>query len=149
MSDPIWRRVLIHHSATVGNTERSWDAIRDFHVKERGWQDIGYHFGVGMDTTLGLWSIFPGRPLTMQGAHCPGQNREAIGVCFLGNFMLEEPSSSQLEAGADLITRLLHEWRIPSYSVYPHKKYRQTECPGDKFPMERLRSLVQTIEAFG
>ena len=66
-------KIIIHHSASPLIT--TVDDIRDWHVHNNGWSDIGYHYII-----LGDGSIEDGRPITKIGAHCKGKNRYSIGV---------------------------------------------------------------------
>jgi len=53
--------------------------IRKWHIEERHWRDIGYHYVIKRDGTLQL-----GRPLEQQGAHVKGHNKNSIGICLVG-----------------------------------------------------------------
>ena len=97
---PVWSQIILHHSAGRGVDAAAWEGIRRFHTapppEGRGWQDVGYHFGVGLDARL-HGTIFRGRPLTMAGSHCPGHNSTAIGICTLGDFTALPPPAAQLD----------------------------------------------------
>lgn len=77
--------IIVHCSATPvswmagSSTEAQAREIRRWHMQERGWRDIGYHFVIGRDG-----SMVPGRPLDRAGAHVRGHNRDTIGVCLIG-----------------------------------------------------------------
>lgn len=53
--------------------------IKRWHVHERGWSTIGYHWIIDRDG-----SIAPGRAETITGAHTQGRNQGSIGICLLG-----------------------------------------------------------------
>lgn len=55
------------------------EEIRKWHVEERGWSDIGYHYVIKRDGTLQL-----GRPIETKGAHAQGRNANSIGICLVG-----------------------------------------------------------------
>lgn len=135
-----WKRILIHHSATRGRGLAAWESIRRYHVQERGWQDIGYHYGVGVDRGDPL--LLFGRSVDTQGAHCPGQNRSALGVCFLGDFTKRGPEDAVLEFGADFLASLCRRFLLPADAIHPHRAFRATECPGRAFPMDELLERV-------
>lgn len=145
MSAPVtrWRRILVHHSAGVDTRECEAHGIRRYHVEARGWRDCGYHFLV--ERVGEGWVALMGRPLHWEGSHCPGQNREAIGVCFIGDFDEEGPPEQALDVGARLIAGLCAVLGIPLDEIHPHRAYRATECPGAAFPLERLRHLVGQV----
>jgi N-acetylmuramoyl-L-alanine amidase len=53
--------------------------IRRWHVRERGWKDIGYHWIIDRDG-----QVAPGRSETQVGSHVKGHNTGSIGVCLIG-----------------------------------------------------------------
>jgi hypothetical protein len=55
--------------------------IRRWHVQQRGWRDIGYHWVIDRDG-----AVAPGRKETEVGAHVEGHNRGTIGICLLGGY---------------------------------------------------------------
>ena len=71
--------VAIHCSATPPTMDIGVEKIRDWHVKENGWSDVGYHFII---TRNGI--VQPARPEEMQGAHAPKVNHRSIGICMIG-----------------------------------------------------------------
>ena len=137
---PTWTHILIHHSA--GDDARSLDleAIRHWHVDGRGWSDIGYHAVV--ERVGDAYVAVMGRPLVRAGAHCPGMNRRAIGVCLVGDFTSAPPPAEQLEVAADLVAGLCHVARISPEDVRPHRDFKNTACPGAVFPWELFVSMV-------
>ncbi len=48
--------------------------IQNFHIDDRGWADIGYHFLVGENG-----KVYEGRGWDRQGAHSPGFNNDGYG----------------------------------------------------------------------
>lgn len=68
------------------------------------------------------------------GAHTKGQNRVALGVCFLGNFVASPPSAAALAAMRALLDHLLATDRITAgYRLVAHRDApgAATICPGD------------------
>lgn len=127
--------IIIHHSFTKDNETVSWGAIRKFHVEDRGWKDIGYHFGV--EQVGREYEIFVGRMLTEQGAHCYGQNEYSIGVCIVGNFDIVPPPIDQWNLAVRLVRSLCTVFNIPKDQVYPHRKFAPWKtCPGRVFDMK-------------
>jgi hypothetical protein len=55
--------------------------IRRWHIQQRGWRDIGYHWVIDHDGAFA-----PGRAETEIGAHVEGHNAGTIGICLLGGF---------------------------------------------------------------
>ena len=55
------------------------DKIREWHVKDNGWDDVGYHHIITRSGT-----IEPARPEEMQGAHAPVVNYRSVAICMIG-----------------------------------------------------------------
>lgn len=83
------KKIIIHCS----NSEFGDVNEIDRWHRERGFSKIGYHFVItnGRLTPGGPYQaqddglIQFGRPITEQGAHCRGHNKDSIGVCLIGN----------------------------------------------------------------
>ena len=120
--------IVLHHAAT---RNCSPDEIHKIHINSNGWAGIGYHFYVRKDGT-----IYSGRPIDMQGAHVYNYNSQCLGVCFEGNFEIEEMPAAQIKAGQWLIKYIK--------SIYPkiifkrHKDLNATACPGRNFPFDKI-----------
>jgi len=129
--------IILHHSLTKDGETVSWGAIRHYHTIEKGWNDIGYHYGiekVGHDH-----EIFVGRMMTEQGAHCHGHNDYSLGICFIGNFDAEPPPSVQWDLGVRLVRSLLNVFSIEKMFVYPHRKFAPWKtCPGRQFDTKQF-----------
>lgn len=126
---------MIHHSYTEDSGTVSWGAIRDYHINENGWSDIGYHFGCEM--ARNDYEVFVGRPLTRQGAHCrhDGMNRKAVGVCLVGNYDEQPPSDKMLSVVANRVVQpIIQVFEIPLQNVVFHREHNpQKTCPGRSF----------------
>ncbi len=72
-------KIVIHCSATPPTMDIGAKEIRSWHVNERKWRDIGYHFVVRRSGEVEI-----GRPIEMQGAHARGHNSTSVGVCWVG-----------------------------------------------------------------
>lgn len=139
---PKWQRILVHHSASHDTEAMNSEAIRRYHIEERGWVDVGYHYLV--ENVHGVYVAVPGRSLGKPGAHCPGQNTVAIGVCLIGNFVAEAPSAAQLDKVSELCSELCLRFGIPVEEIHPHNRFRKTECPA-KVPVQEIRERVQRL----
>jgi len=71
--------IVIHCSATPETMDIGVEKIREWHVKDNGWDDVGYHHIITRDGT-----IEPARPEEMQGAHAPKVNHRSIAICMIG-----------------------------------------------------------------
>lgn len=104
--------------------------IRRWHVQERGWRDIGYHWVIDRDGT-----VAPGRPETEIGAHVEGHNRGTIGICLLGGYgaKADDPFERNFTtAQASAVSRLIDEIkdRTAIRDVSGHNDYAAKACPG-------------------
>jgi len=137
---PIWTHIMLHHSDSEDDRVVDWQEIRDWHINHNLWADVGYHYGVefiGND-----YEVLIGRPLTMNGAHCPGMNECAIGICLVGDFMKTSPNDQQLEVVTHRIIKPLMEiYDIPPARIVQHKDFRATDCPGKYFDIEKIRRM--------
>lgn len=125
----IVKRIICHHAeASVCSIED----IDRWH-KNNGWAGCGYHFLVRKDG-----SIYRGRPEDKLGAHTSNYNTGSLGVCFEGKYNTEEMPEVQLKAGQELIKYLLNKYNLSKTNVYKHKDFNNTDCPGNKFPFDKI-----------
>lgn len=89
--------LTIHCSFTPRDMDIGVAEIRDWHVNDNGWDDIGYHFVIRRDGTLE-----PGRPQHIAGAHVKGFNGTSIGVCMIGG---------KSETGHAIANYTFNQWR--------------------------------------
>lgn len=143
---PVWRRIIVHHSASEDGDARDATAIWRFHVEERGWASVGYH---GVVERIGnIYQFVSGRSLAMPGAHCPGQNELALGLCLVGDFTKQPPPMDQMRVAAEVCADWCGRFDIPSEEIHPHNRYRATLCPG-RVDIGMLRYLVDQIFLHG
>lgn len=105
-----------------------WKGVREFHLKERGWADIGYSFGVCPHSdSQGNGYVFEGRGLGREQAAQPGGNTTYYSVTLmLGDG--EHPTDVQINT-----VRELREWlhsKGNANTVKGHKDFFNTSCPG-------------------
>ena len=141
------RRVVVHHSGQPrvadyrGPETIQW--IQRFHMEERGWADIGYHFVIAPDG-----AIYEGRPLLYVGAHVKHQNAGSLGICVLGDFRKGEDTVPLRAARAlqELLTWCVDSLHIPPEAIYPHSAFSATECPGELVHLVRwFRPKLEAI----
>ena len=72
-------RIILHCTATPEGKHFDVDTIRRWHVKDRGWKDIGYHYVIYLDG-----SVHEGLPVEQTGAHTSGHNADSIGIVYVG-----------------------------------------------------------------
>lgn len=139
---PAWERILIHHSGARDTNGADWQAIARYHVQQRGWRAVGYHALV--ELYGGQYLVFDGRPTTMPGAHCPGQNELALGLCLVGDYSELPPPESQVRAAAEKCARWCAEYGISPDEIRPHRDFRATICPGE-VPVDEIRRLTAEL----
>ena len=141
--------IAVHHSASLIGT-LTWDRIRSIHVSERGFRDVGYHFGVWRDRSSGEFVVRLGRDTADTGAHVRGHNKHTIGVCFEGNFEEEEMPFAELQVGSRLVAELCERFSLNDQRIIPHRDFTgaATLCPGARFPIHGLRGLIRDYEGW-
>ncbi len=120
-------KIIIHCTATPEGRDVSLKEVRQWHTKERGWSDIGYHFLVLLDG-----SVEEGRPLERTGAHTKGHNWDSIGIAYVGGLDTEMNSKDtrndkQKDSLVDLLCQLKDAY---GGVIYGHNNYSTKACPG-------------------
>jgi N-acetylmuramoyl-L-alanine amidase len=120
-------KLIIHCSATPENRKVSVQTIREWHLA-RGWSDIGYHYVIGLDGT-----IANGRDLRIQGAHTRGENKNSLGICYIGGVELDgkTPKDTRTDAQKESLTELLLELKslFCDSVVHGHRDFSNKACP--------------------
>lgn len=110
--------------------------------KARGWNDIGYHYVIYLDGT-----IAKGREIDVIGAHCQGNNKDSIGICYVGGI------SAKTGKAADTMTAeqdmaFLELWNALKLIVgshielYGHNDFARKACPSFKV-QEKYKFLIE------
>lgn len=143
-----WAAIIVHHSATRTGNAAIFDKK---HREENHWEGVGYDFVIGNGTDSGDGQVevtFRWRG-QLTGAHCKTPNNWAnengIGICLVGNFEYTTPTARQMQSLLKLVRFLQNRYRIPKSRVYGHGSTpgaRVTDCPGSRFPMARLKSML-------
>ena len=115
------KRLILHHTATPQDTTVA--SIRNYHVNDLGWSDIGYHYLV--DYT---GKIYTGRPVERQGAHARGNNENSIGIVVIGNYDKSALSCESRRALGVLVSYM--EYRFGELGILGHREVGRTVCPG-------------------
>ena len=108
--------------------------IRRWHVEDREWRDIGYHWIIGRDGVM-----LPGRRETEIGAGVEGHNRGVIHVCLIGGHGSAGTdrfgahfTSEQDAALRQLIAQI--SARTPIRRISGHNEWAAKACPGFNVP---------------
>ena len=120
--------IIIHCSDSPISMDIGVDTIREWHVKERGFSDVGYHYVIKLDGT-----IEQGRSLDKMGAHCRGRNRHSVGVCYIGGRVEDstDPKDTRTPEQRKSLESLVKGLKIVFNisEVSPHYKYSTKTCP--------------------
>lgn len=150
---------FVHHTVNANDyTEAEVPgilrSIYAYHVKSRGWSDIGYNFLV--DRFGRIWEgRYGGVDKNVVGAHTLGYNDYAFAMSAIGNFDVVEPSDVMLRAYGSLFA-----WKLALNGVDPastaqqvgkktfaaisgHRDAGSTACPG-----KYLYAKIPTIRTY-
>ena len=122
------KKIIVHCSATREGQDIGIDTIREWHVNDRGWSDIGYHYVIELDGAVKI-----GRQVERTGAHTVGHNADSIGICYVGGVESDgitpkdTRTDSQKLSLLNLITVLKSMY--PEAVVYGHRDFSTKACP--------------------
>jgi hypothetical protein len=141
-----WRWIIVHHSDTTTGGAAAFDKMH----RAKGWDELGYDFviGNGSDTADGQIEIGPRWTKQKIGAHAKTSdnrfNEYGIGICMVGNFMVERPTPAQLRSLDKLIAYLMITYHITPDNILGHGDTKPTDCPGKyvNLPMIRRQSAA-------
>lgn len=140
------QEVVVHHSwsptAAQYKGKATWAAIRNYHMQERAWSDIGYHFGIGPDESI--WML---RDYRRSGAHVLNRNAHTIGVAMVGNFDVEDPMANGLPVAAQVVRVLVDRFKLKPEHIRFHREFADKTCPGTRIALAAFRKLVMGTTA--
>ena len=121
-------KIIVHCSATREGQNIPVETIRKWHVDGRGWSDIGYHFYIDL-----YGEIHKGRDIAKIGAHCKGQNRNSIGICYCGGVEADgkTPKDTRLDCQKDALNAVLRTLKAmyPEAIIHGHRDFSNKACP--------------------
>ena len=121
--------IILHCSATREGQDVKAKTIKQWH-KERGFDDIGYHYVIDLDGT-----IEKGRDEALVGAHCKGHNATSIGICYVGgcdkNMKPKDTRTpEQKRSMLSLVRKLVNKYKIPVTQIWAHHDFdKHKACP--------------------
>ena len=138
---------FVHHtvnanSYTAAQVPGIIQSIYAYHVKSRGWRDIGYNFLV--DRFGRIWEgRYGGVDRPVVGAHTEGYNSNSFAGSAIGNFDIAAPPQPVIDAFASLMAWKLSLHGVPASaknvrigkrvfasSIMGHRDTKATACPG-------------------
>lgn len=156
---------FVHHTVnandyTAAEVPGIIRSIYAYHVKSRGWRDIGYNFLI--DKFGRIWEgRYGGVDRAVVGAHTENYNDYGFGVSAIGNFEIAKPGSAIVQAEGALFA-----WKLSLYgvsaaatnvaigprtfvsSIMGHRDTKSTACPGKylykKIP--KIRKLAASLQ---
>lgn len=121
------RRIYFHTIDKPGLTE--WGEVRRWHVEERGWSDVGYHWYIRKDGT-----IEPGRAENVIGAGVAGHNTGSLHIALEGDGDTERWTGAQERAFMGLCREIASRYGIPVDEIRGHREEPKggggKTCPG-------------------
>lgn len=137
--------VIVHHTERPTGAQYAGmptiQAVRRYHVEERGWSDNGYHIMVGPPG-----DIFLCRPLELEGAHTLGQNAHSVGLSYVADFDTEAPAAhAGLAVGQRLVAAMLGRWSLGLEAIRFHREFAVKSCPGWTLELEEYRREVAAL----
>ena len=124
--------IIIHCSDSDYAHHDNIAAIRHWHVRERGFSAIGYHFVITKDG-----SVKVGRPLERVGAHCYRFNHFSIGICLTGKTYFSAPQFTSLHV---ICLELCDAFGLTLSNIRPHNAFNKNRtCPN--FDLKEQKEL--------
>ena len=121
------KKIIIHCSATKEGQDISVENIRYWHVEENGWSDIGYHFIVDINGFL-----HEGRDIDIQGAHTKGENKDSVGICYIGglseDMAWKDTRNKRQKDTLEIIIKYIKNLYSEA-KVYGHNDFSEKDCP--------------------
>lgn len=120
--------IIVHCTANTATSKITVADIRRYHIRERHFADIGYHYVIYANG-----KIEQGRPLKKSGAHCKGHNAHSIGIAYIGGILKDgTPYDTRTQRQITAIIELVKDLkkRFPSIvRVSSHYEYANKKCP--------------------
>lgn len=113
------KKIIVHCTDSDDSLDIGYSEINDWH-KKRGWLSqsgvsCGYHYIVRRDGRIEL-----GRPLEESGAHVYKQNKDSIGVVWVGRNQI---GTRQREMLLMLLRTLINNFDLQEHDVYGHCEF--------------------------
>lgn len=136
-------KFTLHHTARTypANLEAAKEEMRNIQRGVLTWGiDTAYHYIISPQG-----DVFQGIPDDKLGSHALNDNYNNIGICFMGNYMNDNPTPQSLDALVNLVRHLNTKYPAMAKRVAQqnnanprerffilHRETYATLCPGDK-----------------
>jgi hypothetical protein len=153
---------FVHHTVNANDYTRSevpalMRSIYAYHVKSRGWSDIGYNYLI--DRFGRIWEgRYGGVDRAVVGAHTLGFNDDSFAASAIGNYQITQPSEAMIQAYATLFAWKLSLHGVTASSTHQyvtsrwfqaingHRDAAATLCPG-QYLYDRIPDIRQMAAA--
>lgn len=123
--------VVIHCSDSDNPKHDNIETVRKWHVEERGWSDIGYHYFIQSNG-----NVYRGRNESVIGSHVRGHNARSIGICLSGSKLFTD---AQFRALKTLVTAICKKYKLDiKTQVKGHKDLQ----PGKTCPNFNIKDVL-------
>lgn len=122
--------IIIHCTATKLSMNTTTNDLYRWHVEDRGWSHIGYHYYIDQ-----RGKVHTCRPLAMIGAHAKGHNETSIGICLEGGLSettgkpADTRTLAQRGSLIKLIETLSKTFPIHTQKIIGHNEIANKDCP--------------------
>lgn len=114
--------IVVHCSDSDIPAHDNVETVRRWHVQERGFSDIGYHYFIDKGG-----HVYPGRTEDTIGAHVKGHNSRSIGICLSGR---TEFTDDQFQALEVLLKDICHRYSLEKKDILGHRDLQPAKtCP--------------------
>lgn len=115
--------IVVHCAGSKKSMDVTKETLRQWHVEENKWDDIGYHYFIKFNGKL-----FECRDRKYQGAHCKTVNHNSIAICLEGGFEgTDNFTFEQLDRLKEVIDALKIEF--PNAALIGHGHIDNKACP--------------------
>lgn len=156
------RQIIIHHQGdnSYDKVDRMEIAgIYDWHINNNNWNYIGYDYvieryngnvndgeqfgckAIYIDNDIIVWET-PRARESLVGGHTKGANSNSIGIAIAGDYDRDYLDEDILNTTTDFINNYIYV-NEGILKVVPHRDIQEKSCPGSKFPLAKLRSILQ------
>ncbi|WP_034837072.1 N-acetylmuramoyl-L-alanine amidase [Endozoicomonas numazuensis] len=120
--------IVVHCSDTRANQCITFEDIKRWHMMERAFLDIGYHWVIERDG-----SVKQGRPIDNWGAHVKCHNHESVGICLVGGLGQNNQPDDNFTSDQKRMLKFLvagHQALYPNAVVHGHHHFSKVKtCP--------------------